>query len=794
MLKNAEGKVLLDGYILLHINYQPDNKEIVYPAEAKTFDLCNGLTLSSTWAQFSNIILQQGLTNEMILNFNDNYWADCVPGTAAVPADDEEYVTENANQVMTAGDGHKQYQLRLFNFGDLLGQSVSAAAQAAMKNGGAAAYEEKSIAGFQSNQGLGVVYYKPNGEGTTNHTFHWYLSPEEIEYITHDLQPTDYPVTVSRWIRYVAKDRVRGREVNNYGGYPYIWVKISMTITRKNNSVAYGVKTTNMWYHWNTGANNWNETNESAVNWSAIVWDIQAPRNGEVINRFNRVAQQSFVGNKINLTQVHKFYFAPKNEKLEFYTLNRTAMASTTAIAEGVKGTPYTKDVTTTKFQAKTIKSVLEGFTSLPAALQQKLLASGQVKKETRIITPLNTVAFNVATMAPGSTIKYNATPYTHTDVKGKDESYDNVNEWNQMFCKYVYPHTYANLSTQFKPDHVNVVKAQDKHQWVENQLQTLLNNCAIDYNNGVFNNNELYSFNPDTKEYILIAILNPTTGEIELVKNDAKAFEEAKLVLNAYGYEPDHQNIYKELRAWVGVVANNGCDVAMYTYPEKTNKGMQDESYDLNTFLVSWQRPINTGADPIEPKLDANSNENFIHMIDYLKLYDWRGDYTNQGYMYYDPNTTRADNHYWFWAYYHLKSIILDMNPKYVWTNLHYGNDYATLGSITDDKMDLWAYNDAWSGNKNQGLSIYNFDAAVQTFNSADKETGIESFMGVPNPLDPTIVYDLKKQRFGTIYYQNRGDNLVEFDLFVPYTIEYEWGWLSRIAWFKMNSTHGNH
>jgi hypothetical protein len=63
---------------------------------------------------------------------------------------------------------------------------------------------------------------------------------------------------------------------------------------------------------------------------------------------------------------------------------------------------------------------------------------------------------------------------------------------------------------------------------------------------------------------------------------------------------------------------------------------------------------------------------------------------------------------------------------------------------------------------------------------------------MGRPDLENPTTVYDRYKQRFGTIYYQNNAENVTEFDVFVPYTIEYEWGWLSRIADFHIDTTHG--
>ena len=757
LLKNEANKVLLDGYILLHINHEPDNLEIVYPETAKTFDLCNGLTLSSNWSQFSNIVLQTSLNNEKMLAFDDYYWADCKTG-GTIYGDDGKYVSPDARRVMDAADGHAQYQLKLYNFGDKFGQNVSAEALKAMKNGGASAYEENKIAGFQTNQGLGVVYYKPNGEGTTNHVFHWYLSPEEIEYITHDLKDDQYPVTVTRWFRYVAKDERRMREVNNYSApYPYLWVKMTMKITRGDNKVAYKTKDTNYWYHWNTGANNVGIPAESAVNWSALAWDIQAPRNDFRITTFNRTILNSVVGNKWNVGgKKYKHYFAPKPEKLEFYTYTRTSDGST-RISEAIAASPYVQPGTV--IAPMTIKSVVEDFEKLPADLQTKLLKSGKVKKETRWITPQAGGTFN----ADG--------------------------DWDLMYCKYVWTHDYNNLDPRFEAEPVSDNIKQDAHKWIESDLESIMTKCAIDYTRGVFANKDLYSYNPDTKTYIKIAELNQATGEIQLLKANQTSFEEAKLVLNAYGYEGNHTNIYKELRTWVGLVADLGCEVAMYTYPVQTND-------NLNTFLISWQRPINTLAEPIKPALDANTNENYFHMIDYLKLYDWRGNKPNQGYMY--------EDHYWFWAYYQLKSIILDLDPLSVYTNLHYGNAYNTLNTISTE-VDLWAASDAFGGAGNSGLSIFNFNEGpdmtpagiargIYNFNSSYKETNIENFMGTPNFENPTTKYHAQKQRFGTVYYQNNGHNVQIFDVYIPYTVEYEWGWITRFADFVIDSTHGQH
>ena len=836
MLKNEKGDVLLDGYILLHINYTPLNKNITtYKEYDVKFNLCDPVVMETTWAEFSKHILQEGLGfgNDGFvqlgmekLRFDDIYWADCKTEGTVDPSD-VEYVTEKAYQVGTIEDSHgRGYQLKLYNFGtDIFGNNGLPPTRGGAIFEGADPNKVEPIEAYQvSNPGaftgdgqykeLGSAVYYPNGEGTTNHIFKWTLSEEELEFLTHDLK-TDDPVKVTRWFRFIAKDKYRGREVNNYTTYPYVWVKMTMNITRDARKVTYGTKIDNTWYNWLSGE--WKDK------WSAMIFDIEAPRDGLVIDRFNNsVVIKKFLEDQVKFTEngkavnlkgatdedpnFYKFYFAPKAEALEFYTLTRTSQESTTEVSNAVLPLTSAPFVEAGTYKQKTVKSVFEGFESLPAAVQKSLTSGGLVKKEKRIIIPLNTTKFNIATGKKETTKKYDL------NVLGLNENADNYPDYDQLYCKYVWPHVYINMNEphagdwtpaktsvtiNYNPWEVKMVKARDQHTWNEPKLEETLRRCAISYNAGAFMNDKLYSFNPETKEYILIATLNQKTGQIELVKDEPKAFEEAKLVLNAMGYEPNHANVYKELRAWVGVIANNGCDVAMYAEPEKTDKGMQKMDFDLNTFLVSWQRPINTNADPIDIRLDANTNENWIHLIDHLKLFDWRGDYTNQGYMYYDPNTSRKDNHYWFWGYYDVRAIIIDARADRIYTNIHWGGEDFRDLTKTSPAFKIRAYSDAFTGGQHQGLAVYHFDLTNKpgglNFNSSGAEADLEKFMGKPyNPVSYT--YDGCKQRFGTIYYENSGENLTEFDVYIPYTIEYEWGWISRLANFHINSTHGNH
>ena len=319
---------------------------------------------------------------------------------------------------------------------------------------------------------------------------------------------------------------------------------------------------------------------------------------------------------------------------------------------------------------------------------------------------------------------------------------------------------------------------------------------CAIDYDKGAFMNTELYAKNKATNVYTKIATITApeqikgttaselAAGNIKLEKNEV-----TKAVLNAIGYPlkadgtcdfaNSRSNINKQLRAWLGAVHNNGCEVADYVYMEKT------DDPNVATFLASWERPINLAPFTPDVLLDANTNENYVFLIDYLHLYDWRGDKTNQGYMY--------DGQYWFWGYYNVKSITIDMTPQAITTNMHKdqrtaANEWVTLDKVTTT-ANLWTW--ANGSNYQTGLAAqkttFTFGTTLSTnFNTADKETALETYMGI------APANNANKARFGGFYYANNGDNVDEFDIRIPITIEYEWGKLYQTVQWKIKTTHG--
>ena len=472
MLKNAKDQVLLDGYILLHINYLPDNLEITeLPIEDKKFDLCSPVIGGDLWSESSRIILTEK-TMLSRLAFDDTYWADCMPDPegklvaelecAYDPAhkneagkpiglNDTAYVTPDAYRVAMQSDRdyvgavgspygatgrgtthneHGIYQLKIFNFGDLYGNKKGDTSNGTAFNpasapvNGSADYETSNAI---ENKALGDAEFWPNGDGNTNFIFKWILSEEEVEALTHDKAE---PVYVTRWFRFLAKDVKRGRAVYQYDKWPYVWVRLTMKIARDAKDYLYTEKIDNYWYHYNTGAYD---------GWSGTLIDIEAPKK--------------------DLTIRDKRWIKNISDNLKTEGNGANKMHLLNAAREYVKGT--------------------EKYYFAPKTYEIKVQTGDTYK-----ITPRH--------------------------------GNDNPN-WDKLVCKYVYPHDYANFGNanwdSYLPDPAHLTTAQDTHAWNEETLKADLAKCAIDYNAGVFTDTILYAIKVGDDEsvaanYTPIAIL----------------------------------------------------------------------------------------------------------------------------------------------------------------------------------------------------------------------------------------------------------------------------------------------
>jgi hypothetical protein len=266
---------------------------------------------------------------------------------------------------------------------------------------------------------------------------------------------------------------------------------------------------------------------------------------------------------------------------------------------------------------------------------------------------------------------------------------------------------------------------------------------------------------------YTQIATLDQKTGEIILINN-----QECRDILNAVGYVENHGNIYSELTTtqaemctWLGIVGKNDCDVATKVSYEKSS---------LNRFLVSWQRPINMDENKDQEGVDAWTNGNHWYVLDFLKLFDWRG--PEKGYMWGDQQ--------WFWAYYNVKSIAVDLNPAHVTTNMHVGgNTFVPLNSITT-QAEFYVSNDPDVA----GTRYFNTTFSLTPkYDKASMNNQLLKDMGI-KPVDNKL-----KAKYGVIHYYNNGDNVEKFSIRVPITIGYEWGEFTQMVQINIDRTLGN-
>ena len=305
---------------------------------------------------------------------------------------------------------------------------------------------------------------------------------------------------------------------------------------------------------------------------------------------------------------------------------------------------------------------------------------------------------------------------------------------YNKLYCKHV------------------TAPVADEHVWDEATLDKTLEECAIDYNatKGAFTNDKLYAECGGV--YKQIATLNQTTGEISLINN-----EFCQKVLNAVGYTEGHKNITTEMSAWVAIVAPTKCGLA-----EKVAEGVN---------LASWQRPINLKATEEQQMVDANTNGNTIYLIDILKMFDWRGE--TAGYMW-GENT-------WFWAYYNVKAITVDVTPSKVLTNMHYGTEKKLSEVTTEAELRTYPQmnlKETYKFDLRQPNTAY---GATNGFQYEAKNNALVKYMN-ENP-----------EKFGAIYYKNNGDNVNEFYVKVPVTVEYEWGTFTTYVKINIKTTLGH-
>ena len=300
---------------------------------------------------------------------------------------------------------------------------------------------------------------------------------------------------------------------------------------------------------------------------------------------------------------------------------------------------------------------------------------------------------------------------------------------YNQVFCKY---------------DSTDVIAYKD----AESHLAT----CALDINQGTYANTGLYV---KGATYVKIATIDPTTGEVKLVKNDV-----TKAVLNAVGYKKGIEPLYEQFHAHIGVATANSCDVVEKTTEDK--------------FYASWHRPINIFKS-VKPAVDANTDGNTIKVLDCIRMYDWRGwkEAETEDDCIANQSNMWGDN-YWFWAYYNVSAIDADLTKANVEIKFEGSDKWVKLNTVTNE-LDLYG--------KTASGSIVRDGVLHSTFNLS----------GLSYPTYNAYVLNTLKEKVGSIHYTNNGDVVKSFSVKVPMTITYEWGQIKTDVVINIDNTIGH-
>ena len=257
-------KVVKDGYILVHITKEapgvdPENAKIVdLHTYTHKFDLCHEVTFdATTYSEFNQYVLTDGLDNLEKVNFDAQYTIDAKSTTGEVS--EVNHYTEPLAKPDNSAKLNK----------------------------------------------VGTVYHRKNVDGTTNDAFWVKFTTAELEYLTHDGKlDKDGNVVYTTYARYEGDKGGAGAK------YDYLYIKLTVKLTRASVG-KFGIKTKNVDYWFGLDGND--------EGLEAVVFNCNSPLNGKDIKSWSRSIADNLEGNKVVLTATadnSKFYFTPEQKKV----------------------------------------------------------------------------------------------------------------------------------------------------------------------------------------------------------------------------------------------------------------------------------------------------------------------------------------------------------------------------------------------------------------------------------------------------------------------------------------------
>ena len=664
VLVKRGNRVLHDGYILIHITKKQSSTTVVeYPEQKAEFDLCNDITVFHTdWSQFSYYMLTQHLNNMTKEQFDAQYGTNDDPGVpdrmyTTNPIYCENRTGRTSNPVYHGYDAAANWSNSTYNdywfnqyYVDAEGNSMrysdnhyrgqqyaTYTIQGKREGvaGGMYIYDDIQLY-KKDNKGNfvkctardlpGYVRYYHNSVGTTNHSFDWIISADELEEMTHD--GATLPKDLTYYFRYTGKIGA---------DYDYIYVEMKVNLNRAIIAES-GIKNknTNYWYHYVEGDGGYD----------GVVWNPWYPRDGKDTRTYSQGLPSTFTS--------------------EGGTKNVVNFTETKGLVKGPGA-----DINASLNNHSTGRGLAKYY-FVPKEFEFKAQDG-----KTYIVTPKSRYD-DVRWRA--FVCKYDWWDNDGTKSILHDGSWHNLHWDAKDATAWLTKHKWT-----WEDDKDNPQTPEDRKKLHE---ECAIDYTKGVYTNAVLYavlKDGKENTKDEQRQRIATLDQNIESGVMTLLHT-----EFAEKLLNAEGYFPEHGNITTTptedksegsytfekkdfvgmLHCMVGIIAHNGCEVAI-NVPEYVKDA---DNVNAGTFYVSWQRPINVAPDA-DPMVDAKNNGDYIYTVDFLKLFDWRGPV--EGKMW-------GDNQ-WLWAYYNIKSLTIDLNPEKMKTNMHQADGkFVEMSKVT--------------------------------------------------------------------------------------------------------------
>ncbi len=277
-------------------------------------------------------------------------------------------------------------------------------------------------------------------------------------------------------------------------------------------------------------------------------------------------------------------------------------------------------------------------------------------------------------------------------------------------------------------------------------------------------------TFNVEGYNTILKAKIDTVEAEIAYICNDASELKNTpNVVVLVKDEDPNHlakkllntDQLYVLLGAKGMICGDEGFEVNLWWQSDPIN---EPNGKWLDHFRANYIQPVKVtdrSKGEFTDAVDFGQQGSFITLKDLIAPHDWRLD-ENYPSGYREFGMNEGDQYYNYWQYYGI--FIIDVDTDAIKCDLEGVVDGEVPTTVLLEKMSK----EKLLGSVNQQEAMRNADGTVMK----DEDGNVITVGDYINAIDDG--------GYGFLTYRNNGTAVKEFNLFVPVTVQYGWGFIT--------------